>query len=347
MRVLAVTNMYPSAADPVYGSFVARQMRSVVAAGAEVEILFVDGRSGHWAYFAAAFRVASALRRRRFDVVHAHYGLTGFFAGLHRHPLVISFCGDDLLGTPDGRGGIRPISRVARMLSRLAARRADAIICKSQSLRLSLTREADRDRARVIPNGLDVSLFRPGDRARAREGLGVSATERLILFPHSRRESAMKRFDLAEAATAELRRRGYEARLWVVNGVAPDGMPTYYHAADCLLLTSLHEGSPNVVKEALACDLPVVSTDVGDVRRWLELAPGGRLVAADPTSVADGLQETLEGPRSVDGSGVRRLLSQEVVAGAISEVYAEAIAARRGLPKATVLGLGGSDAGRD
>lgn len=329
MRVLAVTNMYPSAADPVYGSFVARQMRSIVAAGAEVEILFVDGRRGKWAYPEAIRRVAAVLRNRHFDVVHAHYGLTGFFAGFHRRPLVVSFCGDDLLGSPDGRGGTRLVSRVARRLSDLAARRADAVICKSESLRTALIREVDRKRAHVIANGIDVTLFKPGDKGRARNQLGLPSTERLILFPHSRRESAMKRFDLAEEATVELRRRGIAARLWVVNGVNPDEMPAYYQASDCLLLTSVHEGSPNVVKEALACDLPVVATDVGDVRRWTELAQGCRLVAAYPAHVADGLEAVLKSPGRVDGLAIRNALNQDVVARAIMAVYAEAIATRR------------------
>jgi len=322
--------MYPSPTDPVYGSFVARQMASVAAAGVEVEILFVDGRRSYWAYVRSVLDVAIAGRSRPFDVVHAHYGLTGFFAGFHRHPLVISYCGDDLLGTPDGAGGVRFASRVARRLSRLAALRADAIICKSESLRAALPREFDRRRAHVIANGIDVGLFRPGNRAAARRRLGVSDHEVLVLFPHSGRARGQKRFELAEAAMAELVRRGIAARLWVINGVQPDAMPQYYHACDCLLLTSVHEGSPNVVKEALACDRPVVSTDVGDVRLWLELVGGCRLVAPVPARVADGLQEILGGLRAVDGSSVRRLLSQDRVAGAILQVYEDVIA-RRGV----------------
>jgi len=328
VRVLAVTNMYPSPADPVYGSFVARQVRSLVTTGAEVEVLFVDGRRGSWAYLAAVGRILAALRRGRFDVVHAHYGLTGFFAGFHRHPLVVSFCGDDLMGTPDGRGGTLFVSRVARRLSWLAARRADAIICKSEGLRRALRRKADRDRAHVIGNGLDVTLFRPGDRRGARERLGLLLTERIVLFPHSRQQAAVKRLALAEAAIAELRERGVEARLWVVNGVAPDDMPDYYRAADCLLLTSEHEGSPNTVKEALACDLPVVSTDVGDVRRWVDHADGCRLVSPDTKSVADGLIEVLSGRPHVDGSKVREILGGTAVAKAVLMAYDEAMAAR-------------------
>jgi glycosyltransferase involved in cell wall biosynthesis len=321
--------MFPTEGDPVYGSFVARQMESVRAAGAEVEILFVDARGADWQYPAALLRVAAAVRKGHFDVVHAHYGLTGFFASFHHVPLVVSFCGDDLMGTPDGSGGTRFMSRLARRLSWIAARRADAIICKSEALRLALPSERDRLRAHVISNGVDVELFHPGDRNTARERLGIERHERLILFPHSRSQSAVKRFDLAEAAVAELNRLGVTARLWVINGVVPNDMPPYYQAADCMLLTSEHEGSPNTVKEALCCDLPVVSTDVGDVRQWAERAGGCMIVRANPAGIALALRTVLQGRSRADGSQVRQLLSMESVAGSVLGVYSEACARPR------------------
>jgi teichuronic acid biosynthesis glycosyltransferase TuaC len=105
-------------------------------------------------------------------------------------------------------------------------------------------------------------------------------------------------------------------------------MPDYYRAADCLLLTSDQEGSPNVVKEALCCDLPVVSVEVGDVRRWVELVPGSVLVDRDPEAIAAGLDQVLGNGRTVDGTGIRRELSAERTARRLIEIYREALEGR-------------------
>ncbi|HJQ66312.1 MAG TPA: glycosyltransferase, partial [Gemmatimonadales bacterium] len=154
VRVLALTNMFPTASDPGYGAFVADQMHWVQQCGALVTIDVIDGRAGKWQYVRAITRVRRAARSGQFDVVHAHYGLTGFVATFQPLPLVVSFCGDDLLGTPDGRGGMTLGSRLQRVLSRRAAPRAQAIVCKSEELRAALPIEADRARAHVVPNGV-------------------------------------------------------------------------------------------------------------------------------------------------------------------------------------------------
>jgi len=327
-RVLAVTNMYPIAADPGYGAFVAVQMESVARLGAAVAVQFIDGRAGASRYAAAVGRIRRLARSDRFDLVHAHYGLSGFAAGFQPLPLVVSFCGDDLLGTPARRGGITPKSACVRWLSRRAARRADAIICKSDELRDALPHPTDRARAHVIANGVDTDRFTPGDRGDARRRLGLDLGERLVLFPHTP-DVPRKRFDLAEAALKVMAREGLHLRLWAVSGVPHAQMPDYYRAADCLLLTSDQEGSPNVVKEALCCDVPVVSVDVGDVRRWLDRAPGCCLVERDPVAIAAGLRQVVCGRGRVDGSAVRGEVSADRVAAQVLAVYREAIARRR------------------
>jgi len=102
-------------------------------------------------------------------------------------------------------------------------------------------------------------------------------------------------------------------------------MPDYYRAADCLLLTSDQEGSPNVVKEALCCDLAVVSVDVGDVHQWVTLAPGSRVVERDPDAIADALSEVLGNGHGIDGSKVRGELSAERIAHRLIDIYREAM----------------------
>src|SRR6266550_2569320 len=312
LRVLAVTNMYPTAQDPAFGAFVATQVKSLLRVGVDVQVEFINGRRSDGAYVAALFKIRGLARSGRFDVVHAHYGLSGFISTLQPLPLVVTFYGDDLLGTPNGRGGVTLKSRVIRRLGYAAARRAQGVICMSDEMRQALPR-ADRARAHVIPNGVDTERFCSGDRLAARARLGLDRAERLVLFPNTPGETR-KRLDLAEAGVAAPAAGGVAARLWVVTRVPHDQMPDHFRAADCLLLTSDWEGSPNVVKEALCCDTPVVSVAVGDVRRWLDLAPGCRLVDRTPAAIAAGLRDVLCGAERVDGSVVRNEVSADRVA---------------------------------
>jgi len=289
----------------------------------------IAGDRGAGAYAGDIPVLRREVRRRRPDLVHAHYGLSGWTAAWQPAPLVVSFCGDDLLGTPAAGGGLTPRSRLAVGMSRWAATRSAAIICKSAGLAAALPRERDRRRAHVIPNGVDPARFHPGDRAASRDRLGLDHGEELVLFPHDPRQALQKRFALAEAAMAELRLRRPGARLLQVSGVPPGQMPDYYRAADCLLLTSRSEGSPNVVKEALACGLPVVSVDVGDVRRWVERASGGLIAADEPRELAGALDVVLSSGDPVDPAPLLAELDQAVVAARVAEVYASVAGAVR------------------
>ena len=324
LRVLAVTNMYPTQGDPAYGAFVQSQMNSIAALGHTVVVNFIDGRRSSWAYVQAIERIRRIVKRQQFDVLHAHYGLAGFVSVWQKVPVVVSFCGDDLLGTPAARGGLTMKSRLERRLSRFVAPRASGIICKSTGLRDALPRSFDRLRAQVIPNGVDTLRFHPGDRREARSRLGVNDQERLVLFPSTPAERR-KRLDLATSAVHDLQTDGIDARLWVVQGVAPTEMPLYYQAADCLLLTSDWEGSANVVKEALCCDLPVVTVDAGDASFWIGMVPGCHLVQRTPWRIAQALREVLTVPLRVDGHEVRNALAIGSVAKRVVAVYRSAI----------------------
>ncbi len=336
LRVLAVTNMYPTARNPLYGSFVASQMESIARMGARVTVKFVDGQSTTRNYVSGIGEVRRMATSANFDLVHAHYGLAGFVAIFQPLPLVVSFCGDDLLGTSDGAGGVTVKSRIARRASHLAARRADAIICKSDGLRAALPRASDRTRAHIIGNGVDTGMFSPGSRDTARRRLGLAAEERLVLFVFSGSQR-VKRLDVAEAAVARLIADGVSARLWVVRDVPHASMPDYYRAADCLLVTSDSEGSPNAVKEALCCDLPLVAVDVGDIARWAALTTESHVVPRDPAAIAHALHDVLARRLRADGRRVRVELSLDLVATRILQVYREAVEARRSRrPRSTV-----------
>lgn len=296
LRVLAVI---PGSGQGQALIFAHRQVAQLERLGTQVETFSLQSRTNP----VSLVREACRLRRRIkvFDpvVVHAHYGtVTALFCALFaRRPLVITFRGTDLNPSSEFsrlRGG------VSRWMSQIAALFAAEIICVSTELRQRLWWR--RAGVHVIPTGVDVEQFHPMARDTARVRLGWSATDRIVLFNHGNSRTPNKRRDLVDAAmtrvTAEIR----GARLVVMAGdVAGDEVPLYMNAADVLVMASDFEGSPNVVKEALACGTPVCSVDVGDVRAMLADVSSCAIVERTPAAIAAGLISLLRVPQRSNG----------------------------------------------
>jgi len=326
MKVLVVTNMWPAAERPHWGAFVKSQADSLAALGCENTLYEIRGYHSSLDYLRAMGEIPRVARECGADVVHAHYGLSGAAATRVRAPLVVSFCGDDLLGRPDARGRLTLRSRALIPVSRHAARRADAVIVKSEEMRRALV---DVPEVNVIPNGVDLGRFAPEPRAAARAVLRWPPTGHVLLFaadPHEQR----KNWPLAEGTRAALAARGLDVRLEAVYGRPQADMVRAMNAADLLLLPSFHEGSPNVVKEAMAVGLPVVAAPVGDcVERLRDVSPSW-VVERTVGAFADAAAAALADARRSNGRDViARTLSLEAVAKQVLAVYEQA-RARRG-----------------
>jgi len=187
-----------------------------------------------------------------YDLIHANYGLTAPAAVLQPNlPVVLSLWGSDLMG----RYG--PVSE-------WCARHCEAVVVMSEEMATILDRDAT-----VIPHGVNLDTFSPRPTHEARTELGWPADEYHVLFPYPPTR-AVKNFERAERVVdTAASRLGAPITLQTVSGEPHERMAVYHNAADCLLLTSDREGSPNSVKEAMACNTPVVATDVGDVRERL------------------------------------------------------------------------------
>jgi glycosyltransferase involved in cell wall biosynthesis len=225
------------------------QANSLRELGHEVDCFLIVGK-GISGYLKNIPKLKDQVKRGNYDIIHAHYSLTAIAVSLAGvHDMVVSLAGSDTMGMPFMLPVIRFFCR----------HRWKTVIVKTEQMKLKI----GQGNIIVLPNGVDTQLFRPLDKNEARVHLGLDRGSKIILFVADplRRE---KNYNLAVRAFNILNRS--EAVLLPVFNVPHDNMPYYYNAADVLLITSLWEGSVNSVKEAMACNLPVVSTDVGDVR---------------------------------------------------------------------------------
>jgi teichuronic acid biosynthesis glycosyltransferase TuaC len=321
MNVLWITNMWPDAERPWYGSFVHSQARSLERLGIDLDVLYVPGYRSSKEYARGAADVVGKSRHRQYDVVHAHYGHSGVLARLQtKAPVLLSYCGDDLLGTPtpDGLGFTRQSLILAGGLAQLS-RVLSATITKSEEMELRLP-ASSRERNSVIPNGVDLSSFEPMPKSLARGRLGWSANAKNLLFVGNPSYSR-KNVKLGEAVCEELRRRGSRVKLRIAWQVEPDQMTLWFAASDALLFPSLSEGSPNTVKEAMAMELPIVSAPVGDVPERLRDVEGTFISERDPRIMADAVELALGYERAPIARAAISELSIDKVAERIATLY--------------------------
>ncbi len=244
MRALVVTNMWPSPARPAYGAFVRDQVQALRRLpGIDVEVF--EFPAGGYA------RAARDLRRTygpsvagRFDVVHAHFGLTAWVTmAVRGAPRVVTLHGTDVVHPRSGR------------LTRLILPRMDLVATVSEALAEELgPRWAGR--TAVLPSGVATERFRPLPRAHARRTLGLDPDEPCLLFPADPARPK-KRHDRAMAVAGDV-------RLLSLGDVDPAQVPLWVNAANAVLVTSEAEGFGLAVLEALACDVPVLATPVGN-----------------------------------------------------------------------------------
>lgn len=325
-RVLVVTNLWPTQADPGFGSFVQKQMESLMPLGVEYEVLFINGLESRWNYLRAYPEMWRRLRESHFDLVHAHFGLAGLVArGQFRLPLVVTFHGDDVLGQPIRSGHITVMGRFFQASSFLLAPLASAVVVQSREMRRKLKLAS----ARIIPCGIDLDLFRPADLQETRRALGLDLEKKYILFAYNPAEQR-KRFDLIEAAVALARKRVPQAEILHVRGKPYKSMPLYMNAADVLVVASLAEGGPLVTKEALATGLPVISVNVGDAVDLVHESDGNFLVPREAGAIAEKIVQICRSGKRSRGRDRLYSYSMQMTAQKILEVYESVVQ-----PKAT------------
>jgi glycosyltransferase involved in cell wall biosynthesis len=326
-RVLVMANAYPDDLRPYHGAYVHTHVEALREAGLEVDVLAVRGYLGKQEYVKGALRALALNARARYDVLHAYYGLMGLVGRLQiRAPLVISFTSGDIQPNPDASGAI-PRGAVVQAKANLAgARLAAATITPSKAMEQLLPASC-RQRNRVIHWGIDLSRFGRLSRLRARAQLGWDSAQPTVIFV-ANPDRPVKNFPLAQATVERLKERVPEAVLRVAATVSPADVPVWMAAADALLLTSYVEGSPNVISEAMAAELPAVSTPVGDVPERFGDVPGIYVRPPEPDALADALELAFAHGRAPEAREAVAVLDRRRTSQQVMDVY-ESVAGRR------------------
>jgi glycosyltransferase involved in cell wall biosynthesis len=303
--------MYPSPANPVLGSFVRDQVEALRRQpGVEVELVhFAPGVRG----YARALRALRALRRRdgqRFDVVHAHFGLTAWPVILARlgAPLVVTLHGNDLFHPRSNR-----ITRAALPFTTLPA-------AVSRAFSANVPGAGRTRRVAVLPVGIDLERFRRIPREEARRHLGLDPAGPYLLFPHDPARP-LKRIDRAREVAGE-------HRLLIMGRVPPEEVPYWINACNAVLVPSQDEGFGLSVIEALACGVPAFGTPVGIHQVVLEGIEGALCAPYDRDVWRAALEPHLHvaDPR-VDGRSRAELFSIDRMAERVVEAWRQVVAA--------------------
>ena len=292
VRVLMITVEWPDQERPSAVPFLVRQVELLEQKEIEVEVFPFRGAKNPLNYIKAALAIRKKLRLKAYNIIHAQWGQSAVPVFRTKLPLIVTFRGSDLFGITKADGKYSWVGRLLQWVSLRVALRANRIIVVSSNM-INFLPASKRSEARVIPSGINLNLFIPMDKRACRAKLNLPMDKRLILFGgHPSRED--KRYPLAVQAVEKIQKT-IKADMFYADQVSINEMPVYINAADAVLLTSKHEGSPNIIKESLACNVPVVSVDVGDVRERIEKINGCRICDSDRVEdIAAGLLEVLQ-----------------------------------------------------
>lgn len=308
MKVLFVSS--GNAKDGI-SPIVRNQGQSLINCGIFVDFFTIKGK-GLWSYFRHIFILRIYLKTNKFDIIHSHYSFSSYVATLAgARPIVVSLMGSDVLS-----------DRFSRLFIYLFQKYFWAqLIVKSMDMYQCFGFK----KIEIIPNGVNLNRFNSLDKKPCQVKLGWDSKLGHILFA-SDPNRPEKNFSLARMSM-ELLKSNYELVVHILKNVPNEDIPVYMNAADVLILTSLHEGSPNVIKEAMACNCPIVTTNVGDVKWVIGNTEGCFITSFKPEDFAWGIKKALDFGQRTNGRDriIELGLDDKNVANKILEVYLKVV----------------------
>ncbi len=299
MKLLIVCSINSGRVAP----FVEEQGDALAAAGVEVDYFTLRGK-GLWNYVRNRKQLIKKIKEFHPQIIHAHYGLSGLLANLQRNvPVITTYHGSDINDSQ-----VFLFSKIAVILSAYNIFVSEKIREKAGSPKNSS----------IIPCGVDLNLFQDIDKTIAREKLGMDLQQKYILFAGTF-SNPVKNAALAIKSSEMLD----NVRLLELKGYTREEVALLMNAVDAVLMTSYSEGSPQFIKEAMACGCPVVSVDVGDVYQLMNEIEGCYGCSYNKEDVAAKLMKVLERGQRTEGRKriVELQLDTENVAKRIREVY--------------------------
>jgi len=270
----------------------------------DIEYFTIKGK-GIRGYLKSIPKVREYLKNSSYDIVHAHYWLSAIVVSLAgAKPIVVSLMGDDV----KAKRWFRWIIYIFHYLS------WSNTIVKSKDMYQSLGIKA----VNIVPNGVDIDRFRPIQKDIAQQEVGWDSKKKHILFT-SNPNRVEKNFKLAKDAFIYMNDKNVE--LHYLKNIPNEKVPYYYNASDVIILTSLWEGSPNAIKEAMACNIPIVSTPVGDVEEVISKTDGCYLSSFDYKEFAFCIKRALEFGKRTRGRDEIQHLKSELIAKKIVDIY--------------------------
>lgn len=280
--------------DPLSMVYV-KKLLNQVSSKVQLRVFYLTNRLSIIQLLRDWIKLKKLTKEFRPDWIHSQYGsIVAFISWTLGQKFVVTFRGSDVNGDPHV-GLIRGF--FTKFLSLFVAQRADFVICVS----MDLASKVLRPDATCMPSPIDLDIFKPIDKSFCRQKLNLTQEKVLVGFTGGTRP--LKRRDLAKKAAEKC---GF--MLVDIIKVEPEQMPIWLNAMDLIILTSEREGSPNIIRESLACGIPVVSVRVGDVERWISRDINSRIVNGSVDELAEAMSDIVASNsphvRSVDFSDV-------------------------------------------
>ncbi|MBN2789744.1 MAG: glycosyltransferase [Candidatus Delongbacteria bacterium] len=310
MKILHITNAYPTKNYSSFGIFIKEQIDSINSNGYENDVYFINAwEKGKIEYLRNIFKIRKIAKD--YEIVHCHHIYSGlvFLLAFTRKKFVLSLLGDI------NSGG----KLLDKLLLKIVKPFSDIIIYKNAN------KSWINDKKMLYcPNGVNLDLFYPLDRTSSREKLSLVVNKKYALFVSADgKKNKIKRYDKFVRVIELLNSKDIEIEPLILYGVERSKVPFYYSSSDIMILTSDHEGSPNAVKEAMACNIPVVSTNVGNVADMLSGCNGSFVSKNNsPEDIAELAERSLN---TKEYNSRDQLITKELdmlsVAGKIKKIY--------------------------
>lgn len=305
MKVLFVSRSTGKGSVP---PIIYSQGKSLIKKGIELDF-FLVGNKGLSSYISAILQLRREIRKGKYNLVHVHYGVSGIavvLAGL-KVKKVLSLMGSDILGSKGDFDKHASIGTTLTKLIRWTLPYYNGLIVKSVGMKNEL---GDME-AEIIPNGVDFEYFKPGDQLSARKHLNIDQDEIVVLFPSNKHRN-VKNYPLFEESINVLKKSHSNVRILWFNNIPHEETLYYFNAANVVVLTSYHEGSPNVIKEAMACNVPIVSVNVGDVEEVISETEGCFIAEHDNEDLANKIVLALNYDRTTGRDNIGELDSNRI-----------------------------------